>query len=108
MDQLKIDRSFVSDLPKSSNAASIVRAIVSMGHSLGLRVVAEGVETSAQAQFLASICCEHAQGYWYSKPLPAAQFAQWLIGAKSNGRKRSVAIVNKESFPDANRRVVVM
>jgi diguanylate cyclase (GGDEF)-like protein len=78
LDHLKIDRSFVHDLPESSNAASIARAIVSMGHSLGLRVVAEGVETPAQARFLASIWCEHAQGYLYSKPLPAAEFARWL------------------------------
>ena len=82
LDQLKIDRSFVSDLPESHNAASIVRAIVSMGHSLGLRVVAEGVETVAQAQFLSRIWCEHAQGYLYSKPLPAAEFALWLASGK--------------------------
>jgi diguanylate cyclase (GGDEF)-like protein len=87
LDQLKIDRSFVNDLPKSSNAASIARAIVSMAHSLGLRVVAEGVETDAQAQFLASICCEHAQGYLYSKPLPAAEFALWLDGSPAKGTK---------------------
>ena len=87
LDQLKIDRSFVHDLPESSNAASIARAIVSMGHSLGLRVVAEGVETAAQAQFLASIWCEHAQGYFYSKPLPAAEFALWLVRGQSMGTK---------------------
>jgi diguanylate cyclase (GGDEF)-like protein/PAS domain S-box-containing protein len=87
LDQLKIDRSFVNDLPDSSNAASIARAIVSMAHSLGLRVVAEGVETAAQAQFLSSIRCEHAQGYLYSKPLPPAEFAKWLADYQFTGTK---------------------
>ena len=87
LDQLKIDGSFVKDLPDSSHAASIVRAIVSMAHSLGLRVVAEGVETAAQAQFLVSLWCEHAQGYLYSRPLPAADFARWLASGKSKGMK---------------------
>ncbi len=83
LDQLKIDRSFVEHLPESNDAASITRAIVGMGHSLGLKVVAEGVETPAQAQFLASIWCGRAQGFHYSKPLPAAEFALWLASAQS-------------------------
>ena len=87
LDQLKIDRSFVHDLPESGNAVSIVRAIVSMAHSLGLRVVAEGVETAAQAQFLVSIWCEHAQGFLYSRPLPAADFALWLASGESKKMK---------------------
>jgi sensor c-di-GMP phosphodiesterase-like protein len=82
LDQLKIDRSFVKDLPTNGHAVSITRAIVSMGHSLGLRVVAEGVETAAQAQFLSSIWCEHAQGYLYSKLLPAAEFALGLASGR--------------------------
>ncbi|MEJ7670475.1 MAG: EAL domain-containing protein [Casimicrobiaceae bacterium] len=78
LDQIKIDRSFVQDLPNSNDAASIARAIVSMGHSLGLRVIPEGVETFAQARFLARIGCEHAQGFLYCKPLPAEEFAAWV------------------------------
>ncbi|MGI8895330.1 MAG: EAL domain-containing protein, partial [Casimicrobiaceae bacterium] len=78
LDQIKIDRSFVADLPDSNDAASIARAIVSMGHSLGLRVIPEGVETFAQAGFLARIGCEHAQGFLYAKPLPAEEFAAWV------------------------------
>ncbi len=78
LDQIKIDRSFVADLPDSNDAASIARAIVSMGHSLGLRVIPEGVETFAQARFLARIGCEHAQGFLYAKPLPAEEFAAWV------------------------------
>lgn len=78
LDHLKVDRSFVKDLSESKNAASIVRAIVTMGHSLGLAAVAEGVETAAQAQFLAGIGCERCQGYLFSKPLPPGEFATWL------------------------------
>jgi diguanylate cyclase (GGDEF)-like protein len=101
LDQLKIDRSFVHDLPDSSNAASIARAIVSMGHSLGLRVVAEGVETAAQAQFLASIWCEHAQGFLYSKPLPAVEFALWL------GSGQSMSMGTKTVTRDTSQSVVI-
>ena len=78
LDELKIDQSFVRDLPSNKDAGAIAGAIVSMGRSLGLRIVAEGVETAAQAAFLSGTDCEHAQGYLYSKPLPAAQFAEWL------------------------------
>jgi diguanylate cyclase (GGDEF)-like protein/PAS domain S-box-containing protein len=85
LDQLKIDKSFVRDLPANKDAASIVRAIVSMARSLGLRVVAEGVETDAQAQFLLSVRCEHAQGYLYSKPLPSKDFEEWVRPRKAKG-----------------------
>ncbi|MEO8135019.1 MAG: PAS domain S-box protein, partial [Betaproteobacteria bacterium] len=89
LDVLKIDRSFVRDLPTHQGAMSIARAIVSMGRSLGMRVVAEGVETMAQADFLESIWCEHAQGFMYCKPLPAAELAAWIEGHQSAGRGAS-------------------
>jgi EAL domain-containing protein (putative c-di-GMP-specific phosphodiesterase class I) len=78
LDILKIDRSFISGLPSHQGAASIARAIVSMGHSLGMRVVAEGVETTEQAEFLRSIWCEYAQGYLFCKPLGATACAAWM------------------------------
>ena len=84
LDQIKIDRSFVQDLPNSNDAASIARAIVSMGHSLGLRVIPEGVETFAQARFLARIGCERAQGFLYGRPLPPAEFAAWVMARHAN------------------------
>jgi EAL domain-containing protein (putative c-di-GMP-specific phosphodiesterase class I) len=77
LDQLKIDRAFVQGLPEDANAAGIARAIVSMGESLGVRVMAVGVENRRQADFLRSIWCSYAQGYYYSKPLPSDAFLLW-------------------------------
>jgi EAL domain-containing protein (putative c-di-GMP-specific phosphodiesterase class I) len=88
LDELKIDQSFVRDLPSSKDASAIAGAIVSMGRSLGLRIIAEGVETFAQAEFLSGNDCDHAQGYLYSKPLPADEFAAWL---KANQEKSIAA-----------------
>jgi diguanylate cyclase (GGDEF)-like protein len=67
--KLKIDRAFVKDLPDSSDDAAIASAIISMAHSLSLTVVAEGIETTAQRDFLALQHCDFAQGYLYSKPV---------------------------------------
>jgi EAL domain-containing protein (putative c-di-GMP-specific phosphodiesterase class I) len=72
IDRLKIDKSFISDIPGSQNDMTIIRAIVAMGQALGLSVIAEGVETSSQADFLMSIGCNKAQGYLISKPVPAS------------------------------------
>ncbi|MBL1257163.1 EAL domain-containing protein [Methylocystis sp. Sn-Cys] len=72
VNKLKIDRSFVSDLPSGENEAAITRAIVALGHSLHLKVLAEGIETAAQAEFLKGLGCEEAQGFLFSRPLDAA------------------------------------
>lgn len=68
VDRLKIDLSFIRDIPGHADAEAIVRAIVAMGRSLGLRLIAEGVETEAQAKFLQSIECDEGQGYLYANP----------------------------------------
>jgi EAL domain-containing protein (putative c-di-GMP-specific phosphodiesterase class I) len=78
IDRLKIDQSFVSDLPGNTDAKAIIRAIVAMGRSLGLRVMAEGVETEAQARFLQDIKCAESQGYLYAKPMVPNDFEAWL------------------------------
>ena len=78
IDTLKIDRSFVTDIPGSTDDAAIAQAIIAMAHSLGMRVVAEGVESSAQNQFLRSHGCDSMQGYFFSKPLPAADLTPLL------------------------------
>ncbi|MDX9843909.1 MAG: EAL domain-containing protein [Aquabacterium sp.] len=76
--KLKIDQSFVRDLNTDGNSASIAQAIISMAHSLGLSVIAEGVETPDQAQWLATHHCDEAQGYLYARPMPVDQFETWL------------------------------
>jgi len=72
--EIKIDRSFVAGLPQNQDDCAIARAMIALGQALGLRVVAEGVETQAQADFLAAEGCRIAQGYLFSRPLPAEQF----------------------------------
>ncbi|WP_066339954.1 EAL domain-containing protein [Azohydromonas lata] len=78
LDHLKIDRSFVSDLGTDPDSAAICNAVVGLAHSLGLRVVAEGVETESQMLFLRRQRCDELQGYLFSRPLPAADYAALL------------------------------
>ena len=77
IDKIKIDRSFVQDLPGNRGSAGITRAIIQMGASLGLKVVAEGVETPAQRDFLAAQGCDGLQGLLIGAPLPRAAFEAW-------------------------------
>jgi diguanylate cyclase (GGDEF)-like protein/PAS domain S-box-containing protein len=79
IDTLKIDRSFVSELPHDAEDAAIATAVVAMGHSLHMKVVAEGVETIEQAEFLYALGCDEIQGYLISRPLPAPQLLAWLL-----------------------------
>jgi diguanylate cyclase (GGDEF)-like protein/PAS domain S-box-containing protein len=72
---LKIDRSFVKDMTSDTGAATIVRTIIEMAHTLGFTVIAEGVETEDQATLLRLLRCEQAQGYLFAKPMPAPEFA---------------------------------
>jgi len=76
--RLKIDQSFTRGLPDDRGSAGIAQAVISLGHSLGLDVLAEGVETRAQEEFLRSLSCNAGQGYLYARPMPAAQCAQYL------------------------------
>ncbi|HVL99723.1 MAG TPA: EAL domain-containing protein [Egibacteraceae bacterium] len=76
--ELKIDRSFIADLVTDPRDASIVRSIVELGHNLALRVVAEGVETREVCALLRDLGCEHAQGYYLRRPLPADEAARAL------------------------------
>ena len=69
--QLKIDRSFVRDLDSSLDAQAIVEAVVRLAHALGLKVVAEGVERAEQVEMLQRLDCDIAQGYYFSRPIPA-------------------------------------
>ena len=78
LDTLKIDRSFVNDVTTHADVANITRAVIDMSHNLGLKVVAEGVETEAQLAFLDAAGCGEMQGYYFSRPMPAADSLQWL------------------------------
>ena len=78
LDQIKIDRSFVSDITRDTNDAAIVQAIIAMTNALGLNVIAEGVETEAQRDFLDKRGCHTFQGYLFGKPLPIEQFEALL------------------------------
>lgn len=76
--RLKLDRSFVKDIETDANDAAICSATVALGHNLGLELVAEGVETDVQREFLTRLGCDVLQGFFYSKPLPADQIIDYL------------------------------
>ena len=76
--RLKVDRSFVTDVTTNPEDAAIVRTIIALGHNLGLKVIAEGVETPAQLEFLRRIDCDEVQGFIFSPPVPAASLGQML------------------------------
>lgn len=78
VDKLKVDQSFVRDIETDSSDAAIVRSIISLGHRLDLRVIAEGVETLAELDFLRMRGCDEVQGYYFSRPLPADEFERFI------------------------------
>jgi diguanylate cyclase (GGDEF)-like protein/PAS domain S-box-containing protein len=107
LSRIKIDRSFVRKIPDDADAAAIVRSLIVMGHNLGLGVIAEGVETEAQAAFLLAEGCEEAQGFLYCAPVSAVDFekhlrakqlankaahrlARGLKGRNGNGRRHTL------------------
>jgi len=79
---LKIDQSFIREMAQGSDNEAIVRAIISLAHSIGMKVIAEGVELDEQRQFLADEGCEEGQGYHFSRPLPSDEFEALLIKQK--------------------------
>lgn len=100
LDQLKIDRMFIKDLPSDIHDAAIVRAIILLAHHLGLDVIAEGVEAESQLEFLREHGCNACQGYFFCPPVPAEEFEKLLkvripiAGGKVAGRGGNVCVLN--------------
>jgi EAL domain-containing protein (putative c-di-GMP-specific phosphodiesterase class I) len=93
VDALKIDRSFISSLHSSDGASeAIVRSTVALAHSLGLRVIAEGIETTEQAVRLRALGCDYGQGFLFSKPLSATRMGELLAGWNATPDPDSAAI----------------
>jgi EAL domain-containing protein (putative c-di-GMP-specific phosphodiesterase class I) len=78
IDELKIDRSFISGLGSDSGDSAIVGSCISLAHAVGIRAVAEGVESYRQVQTLKAMGCDLAQGYHFARPLPAPALKEWL------------------------------
>lgn len=78
IDRLKIDKSFIRNISSGTDMAIIVDAVVALGHSLGLRVLAEGVETITELEYLMRLGCDEAQGYYFARPMPAGDIMQLL------------------------------
>ena len=92
IDTIKIDRSFVRDLPDDSEDRAIAQAIIDMGKALGMTIIAEGVETVEQEAFLRDHGCDEMQGFLFSRPLPSREMAELL---------RSPRLVSPPLQPDS-------
>ena len=82
IDKLKIDQSFVNDIPEDSDAVAIAKTIISLARNLNIRVIAEGVETKEQLDFLREEGCDEIQGYYFSRPLATDEFTKLLMDGK--------------------------
>lgn len=89
VDEIKIDKSFVLDKATNRDDVSIVRSVVTLGHNLGLKVVAEGVDNKRTLDMLGAMDCDMAQGFYLSRPLPASEMLAWLDGATGPVRRVS-------------------
>ena len=89
--ELKIDRGFVREIVTSENDLAIVRATIELGHTMGLQVVAEGVEDEGSWQVLGALGCDQAQGYYLGRPLPAAALAPLLAGQRPDRQEEAEA-----------------
>ena len=89
--RIKIDRSFVANIHEGAQDAAIIRSLIAMAHSLGLAIIAEGVEEIEQTEFLLGEKCEEAQGFLYAKPLPAAEFEAFVRSRQIDAQSRQAA-----------------
>ena len=84
--KIKIDRSFISGFPLDKDCSALVHGIVALANSIGMQVVAEGIETKEQASLLRLIGCQEGQGYLFGKPMPLAELKTALMSSRSNTR----------------------
>jgi diguanylate cyclase (GGDEF)-like protein len=90
--RIKIDKAFVDDIGDGAKSGAIARAVTTIGHSFGMQITAEGVETEPQLKFLKRLGCDEVQGYYFSRPLPAAETEEFLAAfaaARNGGKARS-------------------
>jgi diguanylate cyclase len=97
--QLKIDRSFIADLGVSGDAMAVVDAVIRLAHALGLRVVAEGVETERQCEILATLGCDEFQGYLFARPMDAERLVVWVAGDYRSTGPTPEVVVSREPPP---------
>lgn len=91
VNELKIDKSFIMDLDSSPDDLQIVRSTIDLGHNLGMRIVAEGVETEGSLKLLQRYGCDKAQGYYFAKPMPVVEFQDWCSMFRASGAGDSSA-----------------
>jgi diguanylate cyclase len=102
--QLKIDRSFIADLGVSGDAMAVVDAVIRLAHALGLRVVAEGVETERQCEILATLGCDEFQGYLFARPMDAERLVVWVAGDyRRTGPSPEVVVGREPPLPPPTR-----
>lgn len=94
VDELKIDKSFVMNMEHDKNDAQIVRSTIDLGHNMGLRVVAEGIESEQVWRLLADMGCDEGQGYFICRPMPAEQFAHWLTTWQAPAGRRGLPLAH--------------
>jgi EAL domain-containing protein (putative c-di-GMP-specific phosphodiesterase class I) len=99
VDEIKVDRSFVIGMDADDDDATIVRSTIELGRSLGLDVVAEGVETQAVWDRLAALGCNYAQGYYLTRPLPADALARWCDQRQRNAISAPAGTLTVRSSP---------
>jgi diguanylate cyclase (GGDEF)-like protein len=104
LDELKIDRSFVHELGRAQRSLVIVRSTVELGHGLGLRVVAEGVETAECWAELLRLGCDYAQGYLISRPMPASQVLEWERGRQAQRQTQRLRATSSAELIDLGQR----
>jgi len=106
IDDLKIDRSFVSPMMRDESDLIIVRSTINLGHDLGLRIIAEGVEDGATLQELSLLGCDLAQGYHLSRPMAARPFTEWLRAATPGATPEQPATAGETVTPEQPARAV--